>query len=66
MSFVVSSAGGVPDGLEIVGACPTSAETTGRTVASVPDIFNPPMTVTPISTSTNTAAKTLRTFLLIF
>jgi hypothetical protein len=66
MSFVVSSAGGVPDGLEIVGASPTTAETSGRTVASVPDILNPPITVTPMSTSTKTAAKTLRTFLLIF
>ena len=66
MSSVVKSAGGVPSGLEIVGACPATAETTGRTVSSEADICIPPRTVAPISMAAITAATTLRTLLLIF
>jgi hypothetical protein len=64
-SSVVSSAGGVPSGLEIVGAWPATAETTGITVSPVDDdvdddMDNPPATVSPISMVTMMAANDLR------
>jgi hypothetical protein len=62
----VSSAGGVPSGLEIVGVWPATAETTGRTVSPDVDIFIPPRIVIPTSASANTTARTLRTVMLIF
>jgi hypothetical protein len=47
-SDVVSSAGGVPEGAEIVGASPALVETTGKTVAeSESDIEESDIEVTP-------------------
>jgi hypothetical protein len=62
----VSSAGGVPSGLEIVGACPATAETTGRTVASDAVILIPPRIVIATSATAKIAARILRVRLLIF
>jgi hypothetical protein len=67
-SFVVNSAGGVPEGFEIVGASPTTAETSGSAVAvsSLPDILIPPRTVSATRIIAKKPARTLRTVLLIF
>jgi hypothetical protein len=61
-----SSAGGVPSGFEIVGACPATAETTGRTVALVPDIFIPPRIVMAMRATAKMPARILRVSILIF
>jgi hypothetical protein len=66
MSLVVNSAGGVPSGFEIVGACPATAETTGRTVASDAVIFIPPKIVIATSATAKIAARILRVVILIF
>jgi hypothetical protein len=62
----VSSAGGVPSGFEIVGAWPATAETTGSTVESEPDICIPPRIVTATRVRAKIAARILRVMLLIF
>jgi hypothetical protein len=56
----------VPSGFEIVGACPATAETTGRTVALVPDIFIPPRIVMAMRATAKMPARILRVSILIF
>jgi hypothetical protein len=65
-SFVVSSDGALPSGFEIVGACPATAETIGRTVESDALIFIPPKTVSATRSAANIPAMILRTLVLIF
>jgi hypothetical protein len=65
-SVNVSSAGGVPSGFEIVGVWPATAETTGSTVESEPDICIPPRIVTAMSVRAKIAARIFRVMLLIF
>ena len=70
-SFVVNSAGGVPDGFEIVGASPATSETTGITVSPVDDegdddIDIPPRTVSAIRATAIIPAKIFLADILIF
>jgi hypothetical protein len=65
-SDVVSSAGGVPEGAEIVGASPALVETTGKSVAESEsdieesDIEVTPRKMAPIIVKTRAMAITVR------